>query len=206
MPHVPPGAIDMEAFRRELEATRKEVLKLKQAEADMQWKMDRENRKDGEEAKKALDQDLMEWRWQQVEAGKDIEHEKELMRREKRFAENLETVEFKRQVRAAEKEHEHKEILEQLESTMENVNWQEHVLKERQEQEKKVLDDKIEDKKATKEVLVVKAQREKDEIERTREEEKTTVMEFERRKLLEELERLRQSVGIVQNAYERRKR
>ena len=32
------------------------------------------------------------------------------------------------------------------------VNWQEHVLKERQEQEKKVLDDKIEDKKATKEV------------------------------------------------------
>jgi len=206
VPHVPPGAIDMEAFRRELEATRKEVLKLKQAEADMQWKMDRENRKDGEEAKKALDQDLMEWRWQQVEAGKDIEHEKELMSREKRFAENLETVEFKRQVRAAEKEHEHKEILEQLESTMENVNWQEHVLKERQEQEKKVLDDKIEDKKAIKEVLVVKAQREKDEIERTREEEKTTVMDFERRKLLEELERLRQSVGIVQNAYERRKR
>merc|ERR1711907_274655 len=98
------------------------------------------------------------------------------------------------------------EILEQLESTMENVNWQEHVLKERQEQEKKVLDDKIEDKKATKEVLVVKAQREKDEIERTREEEKTSVMDFERRKLLEELERLRQSVGIVQNAYERRKR
>ena len=35
----------------------------------------------------------------EVEAGKDIEHEKELMRREKRFAENLETVEFKRQVR-----------------------------------------------------------------------------------------------------------
>ena len=25
VPHVPPGAIDMEAFRRELEATRKEV-------------------------------------------------------------------------------------------------------------------------------------------------------------------------------------
>merc|ERR1711937_853297 len=165
---------------------RKEVLKLKQAEADMQWKMDRENRKDGEEAKKALDQDLMEWRWQQVEAGKDIEHEKELMRREKRFAENLETVEFKRQVRAAEKE-------------------QEHVLKERQEQEKKVLDDKIEDKKAIKEVLVVKAQREKDEIERTREEEKASVMDFERRKLLDELERLRASVGVVQSAYERRR-
>ena len=35
---------------------------------------------------------------------------------------------------------------------------------------------------------------------------KLKVMEFERRKLLEELERLRQSVGIVQNAYERRKR
>jgi hypothetical protein len=181
-------------------------MKLKQQEADMQWKMDRENRKDGEDAKKAAENDLMEWRWQQVDAGKDVEDQKATHDKEKMFAEHLETVEFKRQVRAAEKEHEHKEILEQLESTMENVNWQEHVLKERQEQEKKVLDDKIEDKKAIKEVLVVKAQREKDEIERTREEEKTTVMDFERRKLLEELERLRQSVGIVQNAYERRKR
>ena len=37
-----------------------EVLKLKQAEADMQWKMDRENRKDGEEAKPAYSQNTFE--------------------------------------------------------------------------------------------------------------------------------------------------
>jgi hypothetical protein len=196
----------MEAFRRELEATRKEVMKLKQQEADMQWRMDRENRKDGEAAKKADEQDLMEWRWQQVDAGKDVEEQKESMMREKIFAENLETVEFKRQVRAAEKEQEQKEVLQQYESTMANVNWEEHVLKEKHEQEKKVLDDKIEDKKAVKEVLLIKAQRDKDEIERTREEEKASVMDFERRKLLDELERLRQSVGVVQTAYERRKR
>merc|ERR1719335_1285752 len=153
-----------------------------------------------------MEQDLMEWRWQQVDAGKDVEEQKELMMREKIFAENLETVEFKRQVRAAEKEQEQKEILEQFESTMANVNWEEHVLKEKHEQEKKILDDQIEDKKAIKEVLVIKAQREKDEVERTREEEKASVMDFERRKLLDELERLRQSVGIVQNAYERRRR
>merc|ERR1719191_2368304 len=168
--------------------------------------MDRENRKEDEESRKARDQDLMEWRWQQVDAGKDIEEQKEQMAREKAFAENLETMEFKRQVRAAEKEQEQKEILAEFESTMANVNWEEHVLKEKHEQEKKVLDDKIEDKKAVKEVLIIKAQREKEEIERTREEEKATVLDFERRKLLEELERLRQSVGIVQNAYERRKR
>jgi hypothetical protein len=196
----------MESFRRELEATRKEVMKLKQQEADMQWKMDRENRKDDEEAKKANEQDLMEWRWQQVDAGKDVEEQKELMMREKIFAENLETMNFKRQVRAAEREKEQKAILEQFESTMENVNWEENVLKEKHEQEKKVLDDKIEDKKAIKEVLIIKAQREKDEVEKTREEEKASVMDFERRKLLEELERLRQSVGVVQSAYERRKR
>merc|ERR1719389_1466017 len=153
-----------------------------------------------------MEQDLMEWRWQQVEAGKDLEEQKELMMREKLFAENLETVEFKRQVRAAEKEQEQKTILEAFESTMANVNWEEHVLKEKHEQEKKVLDDKIEDKKAIKEVLVIKAQREKDEIERTREEEKASVMDFERRKLLDELERLRASVGVVQSAYERRRR
>merc|ERR550537_5854 len=153
-----------------------------------------------------MEQDLMEWRWQQVEAGKDVEEQKQLMMREKLFAEHLETVEFKRQVRAAEKEHEQKAILEQFETTMANVNWEEHVLKEKHEQEKKVLDDKIEDKKAVKEVLLIKAQRDKDEIERTREEEKASVMDFERRKLLDELERLRQSVGIVQTAYERRKR
>merc|ERR1711990_207690 len=130
----------------------------------------------------------------------------ETMMKEKIFAENLETVEFKRQVRASEKEQEQKAILAEYENTMATVNWEEHVLKEKHEQEKKVLDDKIEDKKAVKEVLLIKAQREKDEVERTREEEKATVMDFERRKLLEELERLRQSVGIVQNAYERRKR
>jgi len=196
----------MESFRRELEATRKEVMKLKQQEADMQWRMDRENRKEDEDSRKAMEQDLMEWRWQQVEAGKDIEEQKEMMMREKLFAENLETVEFKRQVRAAEKEQEQKTILQEFESTMANVNWEEHVLKEKHEQEKKVLDDKIEDKKATKEVLIIKAQREKDEVERTREEEKASVMDFERRKLLDELERLRQSVGVVQSAYERRKR
>merc|ERR1719247_967548 len=190
----------------ELEATRKEVMKLKQQEADMQWKMDRENRKEDEEAKKVAEQDLMEWRWQQVDAGKDVEEQKMNHEREKMFAEHLETVEFKRQVRAAEKEHEYKEILEEFESTMANVNWEEHVLKEKHEQEKKVLDDKIEDKKAIKEVLLIKAQREKDEVEKTREEEKASVMDFERRKLLEELERLRQSVGLVQNAYERRRR
>merc|ERR1719420_879051 len=148
----------------------------------------------------------MEWRWQQVDAGKDVEEQKMVHDREKMFAEHLETVEFKRQVRAAEKEHEQKEILNEYESTMANVNWEEHVLKEKQEQEKKVLDDKIEDKKAVKEVLLIKAPREKDEIDRTREEEKASVMDFERRKLLDELERLRQSVGLVQNAYERRKR
>lgn len=172
----------------------------------MQWRMDRENRKEGEEAKKATDQDLMEWRWQQIDAGKEVEEQKETMMKEKIFAENLETVEFKRQVRASEKEQEQKAILAEYENTMATVNWEEHVLKEKHEQEKKVLDDKIEDKKAVKEVLLVKAQREKEEIERTREEEKATVMDFERRKLLDELERLRQSVGIVQNAYERRKR
>merc|ERR1719191_1049719 len=119
--------------------------------------MDRENRKEDEESRKARDQDLMEWRWQQVDAGKDIEEQKEQMAREKHFAENLETVEFKRQVRAAEKAEEQKTILEQFESTMANVNWEEHVLKEKHEQEKKVLDDKIEDKKAVKEVLLIKA-------------------------------------------------
>jgi hypothetical protein len=196
----------MESFRRELEATRKEVLKLKQQEMDMQWRMDRENKKEGEEAKKAAEQDLMEWRWQQVDAGKEVEEQRTVHDREKMFAENLETVEFKRQVRAAEKESEQKEILAEFESTMANVNWEEHVLKEKHEQEKKVLDDKIEDKKAVKEVLVIKAQREKDEVEKTREEEKASVMDFERRKLLDELERLRASVGVVQSAYERRRR
>merc|ERR1719247_1714885 len=181
-------------------------MKLKQQEADMQWRMDRENRKDGEAAKKAAEQDLMEWRWQQVDAGKDVEEQKMVHDREKMFAENLETMEFKRQVKAAEKEHEQKKILEEFEHTMANVNWEEHVLKEKHEQEKKVLDDKIEDKKAIKEVLLIKAQREKDEVEKTREEEKASVMDFERRKLLEELERLRQSVGVVQSAYERRRR
>merc|ERR1719160_2390648 len=73
VPKLAPGAIDMESFRRELEATRKEVLKLKQQEMDMQWRMDRENKKEGEEAKKAAEQDLMEWRWQQVDAGKEVE-------------------------------------------------------------------------------------------------------------------------------------
>merc|ERR1719409_715290 len=131
-----------------------------------------------------MEQDLMEWRWQQVEAGKDVEEQKEMMMREKLFAENLETVEFKRQVRAAEKEQEQKTILQEFESTMANVNWEEHVLKEKHEQEKKVLDDKIEDKKATKEVLIIKAQREKDEVERTREEEKSPVIAFQRPKLL----------------------
>ena len=36
--------------------------------------------------------------------------------------------------------------------------------------------------------------------------ERLTEMDFERRKLLEELHRLRSSVGVVQNAYERRRK
>jgi len=196
----------MEAFRRELDATRKEVQRLKQQETDMQWRMEREEKKNEEEAVKELEQDLMRWRWEQAEATKEIEAKIAAENHGKEIIENLESVEFKRQVRAADKEKERKTIQDQYQETMANVTWEEQASKENKEREKAVLEDHVEDQKATRDVLITKAQREKEEIERTREEERSVAMDFERRKLLEELNRLRESVGVVQSAYERRRK
>lgn len=196
----------MEAFRRELDATRKEVMRLKQQEADMQIRMEREEKKNEEEAAKDLEQDLMRWRWEQAEASKELEAKIAADNHGKEIVEHLESVEFKRQVRAAEREKERKQVQADYEQTMENVSWEEQAAKESREKEKAVLEDHVEDQKATRDVLITKAQREKEEIERTREEERSSAMDFERRKLLEELNRLRESVGVVQSAYERRRK
>ena len=46
---------------------KRERKKLKQQEADMQWRMERDGRKENEDAKKEFENDLMQWRWQQCE-------------------------------------------------------------------------------------------------------------------------------------------
>ena len=46
-----------------------QVQKLKAQEADMQWRMERDARKENEDAQKEFENDLMQWRWQQVREG-----------------------------------------------------------------------------------------------------------------------------------------
>ena len=41
-------------------------MKLKAQEADMQWRMERDSRKENEDAQKDFDNELMQWRWHQV--------------------------------------------------------------------------------------------------------------------------------------------
>jgi hypothetical protein len=196
----------MEGFRRELEATKKEVMKLKAQEADMQWRMERDSRKENEDAQKDFDNELMQWRWHQVDAAKEVELENSTQQKQKALSEHLESVEFKRQVRLEEKEKERRALSEAYEATCASVAWHEQNQRELAAREKKVLTDHIEDAKDTKDIIAQQKSRRKEAEDRSREDERLTEMDFERRKLLEELSRLRSSVGLVQSAYERRRK
>lgn len=172
----------------------------------MQWRMERDARKENEDQAKQLEEDLMQWRWQQVDAQKQLELEQQSQAHHNALQEHLEAVQFKRQVRNNQKEQERQLTLEAYETTCANVQWNEQKQKELDDVEKKVLGDHIEDQKNTKEILAQQRSRLREEEERQREDERITDMDFERRKLLDELNRLRSSVGVVQNAYERRRK
>jgi len=196
--------VDMEAWRRELEATRKEVQRMKMMEADMEWTMDREAKAEVQEIKKDEEADLLHWRWQQAEAGKELEEEIRAQDLRKELADSREKSEFTRHVRQEEKETERTIQSEEAQKALDNAAWEEQRQAELATGERKVLEDRIEDTKMVKEIVSQQKFAEKETEDAKRDQETRTAMDFERQQLLAELGRLRKSMHVVQKTYNNR--
>lgn len=189
----------MADWRRKLEQARKEVREIRNLESQIKWNMQRQEKKEVDEEKKAVDDDIRDWRYQQHEEMKEFVSQKEKEQKLTELAESKDYQEYKRLRKQMEREEEQRYIQECYLQDREQAEWNAELQKQIIEEQKGLLEEKAEDVMEIKELKVAEKIRNKEQEVQDRLLEQTIEMDYASRQLQSEREALLQSLEYARS-------
>jgi len=187
----------LQQFRKMLEEKKKEVREIRAIESKMKWNMQREERKDTVHQAKAVEEDIRDWRWHQSDEMKAYVEEKALQTKLGDLQESKEFQEFKREIKALEKEEDQQYITEMYLQDVENASWRTELAHIVGQRDKEIIADRREDVQHFKDFKLDQRLQEKVEEEEHRAIEQSLEMANLTRQLEKEKEQLLQSLQFT---------
>jgi len=163
----------------------------------MKWNMQREERKDTVHQAKAVEEDIRDWRWHQSDEMKAYVEEKALQTKLGDLQESKEFQEFKREIKALEKEEDQQYITEMYLQDVENASWRTELAHIVGQRDKEIIADRREDVQHFKDFKLDQRLQEKVEEEEHRAIEQSLEMANLTRQLEKEKEQLLQSLQFT---------
>jgi len=113
--------------RLQMEQTKKDIRQLKAMEAQVNWNMRREEKREVIDEEKATDTEIRDWRWQQKAEMKQYEQEQARQTKIEDLVRNKDAVDWKREVKQVQKQDELVRQTEEYYETVDNAAWKEAV-------------------------------------------------------------------------------
>lgn len=186
-------------FHRALKETEKEIRELRALESQMRWNMAREEVREKVNEKTAAEEEIRDWRREQIEKMKEYDAEKAQQAKVEELVDSKDFQEFKREVKLVTKEEDLRIIQEEYQKNIEHAQFRAEAAKEVYEKDKEVVTVHAEDMLHLREFKKEQKQQEKAKEEETRVIEQSLEMANMARELAREKEKLLQSLEYVRS-------
>lgn len=188
---------EVQECRRRLEETKKEVRQIRSMEGQMKWNMQREEKKDRAFEAKTVNEDLRDWRWKESDEMKAYVAEKQHDVKITELRDSRTYQEFKREKKALQREEDRRLNSEEYNKDTDHAAWRAEMTRVVLDQEKELVQFRVEDLMEVKEIRSNQKLQEKFELEEERALEQSLEMANIQRELAKEKEQLLQSLDYA---------
>lgn len=188
---------EVQECRRRLEETKKEVRQIRSMEGQMKWNMQREEKKDRALEAKTVNEDIRDWRWKESDEMKAYVAEKQHDIKITELRDSKTYQEFKREKKALQREEDRRLNSEDYNKDTDHAAWRAEMTRVVLDQEKELVQFRVEDLMEAKEVRSNQKLQEKFELEEERALEQSLEMANIQRELAKEKEQLLQSLDYA---------